>query len=137
MGMRSGSRILAAASSALLATACAGGGEARDFGGRWRPLNQYAASSEAIALREEQVFQATPMDGTLHGLLARWARDAGSGLDYRHPFDFTLHEPVRRVHAGRLQDALAQLEDAFDGYGLAIRVEAGRIVVATDPGGGG
>lgn len=121
---------------ALTAAACAGGREARDFSGPWEPLNRYAISSEAIPLDRPQVFQATPMDGTLRHLLARWARDGGRRLDYRHPFDFTLHEPVRSVHAWSLPEAVAQLDRAFDAEGVVIALEEDRLVVRPGDGGG-
>lgn len=135
MAIRSVNRMSVLLLVASLATACAGGGGARDFGGPWTPLNQYAASSEAIALAPAQVFQATPMDGTLRSLLARWARDAGSRLDYRHPYDFSLHQAVQHVHAHSLTEAIAQLGEAFGGQGVLIRAEEGALVVVHDPGG--
>ena len=111
--------------------------EARDFSGRWTPANQYAARTEAIPLVGAPVYQASPMDGTLRNLLVRWARDSGSELDYRHPADFTLHEPVREVRAQRLSDALAQLARAFDAHGLVLRMEGNRLVVMAEVTAGG
>lgn len=131
MGIRSGSVVVAAA-ALLLATSCAGGREARDFGGRWTALNRYAMSSEAIPLDPPQVFQATPLDGTLRSLLVRWAHDAGRRLDYRHRYDYTLHQPVETVHAYSLEDAVAQLGEAFAGHGVLIRIEDGTLVVSRD-----
>ena len=46
------------------------GREARDFGGRWTPANRYASAAEAIPLSGVYVYQPSPMDGTLRGLLA-------------------------------------------------------------------
>lgn len=117
-----------AATALAVGTGCASR-EARDFGGRWVPANQYAAATEAIPLVGAPVYQASPMDGTLRNLLMRWARDSGSELDYRHPADFTLHQPVRDVRAQSLPDALAQLARAFDGQGLVLRMEGNRLVV--------
>jgi len=126
---------LALALAALAASACASQREARDFSGPWVPLNRYAAHSEAIPIDPPQVFQATPMDGTLRQLLARWARAAGRRLDYRHPFDHTLHEPVRGVHARTLDEAVHQLGTAFDGQGVVIVLEDDRLVVRGRDGG--
>ena len=133
--MERGRMSLAIALAALTASACASQREARDFSGSWVPLNRYAAHSEAIPLDRLQVFQATPMDGTLRQLLARWARTAGRRLDYRHPFDFTLHEPVRGVHASSLAEAVHQLGRAFGGQGVAIVLEDDRLVVEGQDGG--
>ena len=114
--------------AAMLAAGCASR-DARDFAGRWSPLNRYAATTEAIPLQAAHVYQPSPMDGTLRNLLARWARDSGHELDYRHPADFTLHQPVRDVRAPTLPDALAQLTRAFERQGLVMRMEGNRLVV--------
>lgn len=127
---------LMATAIAMACTACASR-DARDFGGRWMPANRYADVPEAIPLHAARVFQATPMDGTLRNLLARWARDSGSALDYRHPSDFTLHQPVRDVRSHSLPDALAQLSAAFGGQGLAMHMEGNRLVVVARAAGDG
>lgn len=120
---------------AVVAVALAGSSacasrEARDFGGRWMPANRYVATMETIPLDAVQVYQVSPMDGTLRNLLARWARDSGGELDYRHPSDFTLHQPVRDVRAHSLSDALIQLARAFEPQGVVMRLESTRLVVA-------
>lgn len=116
------------ATATLLLAACAGR-EARDFAGRWGPANAWAATAVAVPLHPPYVFQATPMDGSLRALLARWARDHGGELDYRHTHDFTLHAPVAGVRAVALADAVAQLGTVFAGEGVDMRVEGDRIVV--------
>ncbi|WP_168198990.1 hypothetical protein [Luteimonas granuli] len=131
-----GRRACIAALVVIPLAACAGPG-VRDFGGRWLPANAYAATTRAVPLHEGHVFQATPMDGTLRNLLARWAGDSGSELDYRHPFDFTLHAPVAEVHARVLADAVAQLGAAFAPQGVVMRMEGSRLVVAAADGGEG
>src|SRR5690606_15666780 len=123
-------RFAGMAITAAAIAACSGcaGREARDFSGSWMPANRYSAAAEAIPLAGVYTYQPAPMDGTLRGLLERWARDSGNELDYRHPFDFTLHEPVRAVRSARLPDALSQLERAFDGHGLELRLQGNRVV---------
>lgn len=120
----------------LVAGGCASR-DARDFSGRWAPLNAYAEQTAAIPLREAHVFQASPMDGTLRALLARWARDGGAELDYRHPYDFVLHQPVRGVRAHSIADAVAQLDRAFGAHGVVMRMEGNRLVVVAEGGGNG
>src|SRR5690554_2236531 len=120
----------------LLVSACAGRG-ARDFAGYWIPLNVYVEHTEAIPLHGAYVFQASPMDRTLRTLLARWARDSGAELDYRHPSDFTLHEPVGAVRAYSIAEALAQLDSSFGSHGVVMRMEGRRLVVAAGGGGEG
>ena len=67
---------------------------APDFGGRWKGVNRYAASTEEIPLSSAYLFHASPMDGTLKAMLTRWSKDSKMTLSYLHPSDFTLHEPV-------------------------------------------
>lgn len=121
---------------ATLGTGACAGRQARDFAGGWAPANAYAEHTEAIPLQGAYVFQASPMDRTLRTLLARWARDSGAELDYRHPSDFTLHQPVRDVRAYSIADALAQLGDAFGRQGVSMRMEGSRLVVAAGGGEG-
>lgn len=128
---------MAMAMATLVACAGCAGREARDFGGQWTQVNQYAVTAEAIPLVGVYTYQPSPMDGTLRNLLERWARDSGKDLDYRHPFDFTLHEPVREVRSSQLPDALAQLERVFDGHGLVLRLDGNRVLVAARNAAGG
>lgn len=114
---------------AALAVAACARHEARDFRGRWVPLNAWANETSALPLHPVHVFEATPMDGTLRALLARWVRDGGATLDYRHPDDFILHGSVAAVRATTLEAAVARLGGAFAQAGVAMRVEDGRIVV--------
>lgn len=125
---------IAAIAAASLALAACAGREARDFRGRWVPLNTWAEDTQALPLRPVHVFEATPMDATLHALLARWARDGGAALDYRHPDDFILHRPVAGVRATTLGEAVARLGEVFSAQGVAMRVEADRVVVETSSG---
>lgn len=137
MDISSSGRACVALIAAALATSACAGREARDFSGRWAPVNTYAEHTEAIPLHDAHVFQASPMDGTLRNLLARWARDSGAELDYRHPSDFVLHQPVRAVRAHSIADALAQLGRAFGPQGVVMRMEGGRLVVAPGDAGDG
>ena len=137
MDIRFSTRTCVAVVGAALATSACAGREAREFSGRWAPVNTYAESTEAIPLRGAYVFQASPMDRTLRTLLARWARDSGAELDYRHPSDFTLHEPVGAVRAYSIAEALAQLDSSFGSHGVVMRMEGRRLVVAAGGGGEG
>lgn len=112
----------------LMLASCAMRG-APDFTGRWQAVNRYAEQTEAIPLRQVHVFRSSPMDGTLRNLLARWARDAGIELDYRHPSDFTLHAPVAQVHAQELSQAAAQVASIYAAQRVAVTIGNGRIVV--------
>ncbi|HZV22136.1 MAG TPA: hypothetical protein VFF93_00035, partial [Luteimonas sp.] len=41
--------------------------------GRWKPVNHFASSIEAIPLHPAYEFYASPLDVTLRTMLARWA----------------------------------------------------------------
>jgi hypothetical protein len=124
-------RTILAACAAFLLAACAA--RAPDFGGRWKPVNRYADATQAIPLQQAYVFAASPMDGTLRNMLARWARDAHLALEWRHPSDYTLHSAVAGIHTADVREAAALVTAAFAPQRLEAVVEGNRIVVrATD-----
>lgn len=125
-----------AALVALVLTGCATR-DAPGIGGHWQPANRYADTTQAIPLRGAYLFQASPLDGTLRSLLARWARDTQVTLDYRHHADYTLHMPVQALRAQRLEDAAAQLSEVYAAQRVLVTVDGSRLLVTTleaDPG---
>ena len=103
--------------------------DARDFRGRWMPLNQFADAPRAIPLRQAYVYQATPADGTLKHMLDRWARDSKLQLAYEHPNDYTLHAQAARIRTYDIGAAAAELTSAYAGEGVRVSVEGSRIRV--------
>lgn len=103
--------------------------DAPDFRGRWTPLNQFSEAPQAIPLNPGYVYQASPADGTLRGMLGRWARDSKFGLSYLHSNDYTLHAAVAQIRTYDLQAAVAQVTSAYAGEGVGVSVEGSRIVV--------
>jgi hypothetical protein len=97
--------------------------------GHWTAVNRYAAQPREIPLSPAHEFYASPLDQTLKSLLARWARDAGVSLDYRHRSDFTLYEPVSRIRSSDLHAAAAGLAALYATQHVAIEVEGSAIVV--------
>lgn len=112
----------------LLLAACAAR-PAPDFRGRWQPVNRFADAPVAIALQQQYLFYASPMDRTLKGMLERWAADAKMALSYQHPSDFTLHAAVATIRTPELASAAAQLGEAYAAQGVSVAVEGNRIVV--------
>ncbi len=117
--------------AALLAVALVGCASrpAPDFGGRWKPVNHFAAVPDEIPLQKTYVYYPSPMDGTLKTMLERWAQDSQMPLSYLHPSDFTLHQAVAQIHTTSVQDAVAQLSSAYSAQGVSVTVENGQIVV--------
>ena len=106
---------------------------APDFGGRWKGVNRYPASAEEIPLSNAYVFQASPIDGTLKTMLARWSKDSKMTLSYMHPSDFTLYEPVANIRTSDLHQAVAQLTAAYAGQHVLITASNNQIVVSIAP----
>lgn len=102
---------------------------APDFSGRWRPVNRFAETTEAIPLYQSYVFQSSPMDGTLKNMLTRWAKDSNMTLSYLHPSDFTLHAPVASVRAVNAQEAVSQLNAIYAAQHVSLAVEGSQIIV--------
>jgi hypothetical protein len=109
-------------------TACAGR-HAPDFGGRWKPVNHYADAPQEIPLHQAYVFRASPMDGTLKGMLTRWAADRKMTLAYRHPSDYTLTTPVARIDTPDIQVAAASLGSIYAPQGVSVAIEGNQILV--------
>ena len=97
--------------------------------GKWRPLNRYTDVPQAIPLQQAYVFQALPVDGTLKGMLTRWAKDAGVSLVYQHPNDYTLHAQAASIRAGSLTEGASALAAAYALQGVRVDVEGSRLVV--------
>ena len=102
---------------------------APDYGGRWRPVNNYTDTPLEIPLSSAYVFQSSPMDGTLKSMLARWAEDTNVQLDYRLGSDYTLYAAVAQIGTASIQDAAAQLSSAYASQGVAVSVVGNTIVV--------
>ena len=99
------------------------------FKGRWLPVNRFPATTQAIPNDPPYVFYASPMDGTLKQMLARWAKDANMSLAYQPTADYSLHADAARVRTGNLSEALALLNSAYAAQRLEIVVESARIAV--------
>lgn len=102
---------------------------APDFKGRWKPVNRYAETTEAIPLHQSYVFQPAPMDGTLKNMLTRWAKDSKMSLSYLHPSDFTLHAPVEQVNTYSLEQAASLLTSIYAEQRVSVAVEGNQITV--------
>lgn len=113
---------------AILQSGCATR-PAPDFKGRWKSVNRYAETTEAIPLHQSYVFQPAPMDGTLKNMLTRWAKDSKMSLSYLHSSDFTLHAPVEHVNTYSLEQAASQLTSIYAGQRVSIAVEGRQIIV--------
>ncbi len=74
-----------------------------------------------------------PVDRTLRAMLARWAADTDRVLDYRHPYDFTLHAPAARISATRAEDAVAQVIAAFATARVLVTADERSFVVKPAP----
>jgi len=123
--------VVAAVCSFLLA-ACATQ-PAPGISGRWKPVNHFASSIEAIPLHPAYEFYASPLDGTLKALLARWALDSKMTLVYEDASDFTLYAPVARIRTSDLREATAALTTLYAGEHIAVVVDGESIVVRALP----
>lgn len=116
----------------IVGLAACGTSPAPAFKGRWQPVNHFAATTQAIPLGQPYVFYASPMDGTLKQMLARWAADSNMSLSYQHTLDFTLHTQVARIRTGSLPEALALVKTVYAAQRLEIMAEDGQIMVRAE-----
>ncbi|SFR90041.1 hypothetical protein SAMN05216570_0447 [Dyella sp. OK004] len=98
---------------ATLALAGCGTPPAKDFGGRWKPVNRFQDAPTEIPLAKTYTFYAAPMDGTLKTMLTRWAKDSGLQLSYQLEADFTLYKPVSQLKTTDIQDAVTKLNSIY------------------------
>ncbi|SEM96071.1 hypothetical protein SAMN02800694_2298 [Luteibacter sp. UNCMF331Sha3.1] len=115
--------------AAILLVACATP-PAKDFGGRWKPVNRYDDATVEIPLALPYTYYAAPMDGTLKTMLTRWSADTGLKLNYKLRSDFTLPKSAASVHTSEARDAATQLSTIFAPQGVSVVVTGSEIVVA-------
>lgn len=101
---------------------------AKEFGGRWKPVNHFTDQPQELPLHAAYVYQASPMDRTLKTMLERWAADSGYRLDYRLQSDYTLHQQVAQVSATDLQQAAAAVAQAYAAQGVLVRVDGNALI---------
>jgi hypothetical protein len=112
----------------LTLTACAAPA-AKDFGGRWKPVNHYQSAPTEIPLAKAYTFYAAPMDGTLKTMLTRWAKDSGWQLSYLLSSDFALYTPVSQLHTTDVQEAIAKLNTLYAQQDVLISADSRQIQV--------
>ena len=114
---------------AFLALAGCGTPPAKNFGGPWKPVNQFRDQPAEIPLHPTYTFYASPMDETLKTMLTRWAKDSGRGISYQLAFDVTLYKPVSGIRTPDIQAAAAQLNSIYAAQGVFVIANDRQIVV--------
>lgn len=104
---------------------------AKEFGGRWKPVNRFASETVEIPLYESYVYQAVPMDRTLKTMLERWARDTGMKVDYRLGSDYTLHAAMQSIGTSDVQQALSEINAAYSAQSISITLVGSALVVTS------
>jgi hypothetical protein len=122
---RTATAIVLAATMALGGCATA----AKDFGGRWQPVNRFQDQPTEIPLSPSYSYYASPMDETLKTMLARWAKDSERTLDYQLDFDVTLYKPVSNIRTTDIHDAVTQLSAIYAAEGVFVSATNSRIQV--------
>lgn len=119
---------LGAVSLAVLALAGCGAPAAKDYGGAWRPVNRFQDAPTEIPLAQPYTFYASPMDGTLRTMLARWSKDSDMQLSYQLASDFTLYKPVSQLRTSDIHAAAATLNSIYAAQGVSITVNGRQIL---------
>ncbi len=116
---------------AVLLSAC-GTPAAKDFGGRWKPVNRFEDKTTEIPLAVPYTYYAAPMDGTLKTMLTRWTSDTGMKLQYKLRSDFTLTKAAAAIHTSELRDAASQISAIYGPQGVAVMINGPDLVVEED-----
>lgn len=114
---------------AMMALAGCSTPAAKDFGGKWRPVNQFRQQPTEIPLTTAYTFYAAPLDETLKTMLTRWANDSGRELSYKLSFDVTLYTPVSDIHTTNLDSAAQQLTTIYAAQGVYVSATDRKILV--------
>lgn len=128
MNKASPNRILGTLLPAILLAGC-GTPAAKDFGGRWKPVNRFQSSTTEIPLNRPYTYYAAPMDETLRNMLVRWTTDTGITLVYRLSSDYTLFAPVTKVRTADVRQAARELSAIYAAQGVSVTFAAGRLQV--------
>ncbi|MGN2252086.1 hypothetical protein ACFWZ4_01790 [Frateuria sp. GZRe12] len=129
MNKASPNQILSALLLPTLLLAGCGTPAAKDFGGRWRPVNRFQPSTTEIPLNRPYTYYAAPMDETLRNMLVRWTTDTGMTLVYRIASDYTLFAPVTKVRTTDIQQAASELSALYAVQGVSVTVAGERLQV--------
>lgn len=121
-------QILGTLLPALLLAGC-GTPPAKDFGGRWKPVNHFQAATTEIPLNSPYTYYASPMDETLRTMLIRWTTDTGMTLVYRLPSDYTLFAPVTKVHTSDVRQAARELSSIYAAQDVSLTVTGDKLEV--------
>jgi hypothetical protein len=114
---------------AVIALTGCGTPAAKNFGGRWKPVNHFRTQPTEIPLQAAYMFYAAPMDETLKTMLTRWATDSGRTLSYQLPFDVTLYTPVSDVRTTDLDVAAQQLTTIYAAQHVYVSATDRKILV--------
>ncbi len=114
---------------AIIALTGCGTPAAKNFGGRWKPVNHFRTQPTEIPLQAAYTFYAAPMDETLKTMLTRWAADSGRTLSYQLPFDVTLYTPVSDIRTTDLDAAAQQLTTIYAAQHVYVSATDRKILV--------
>ena len=114
---------------AIIALTGCGTPAAKNFGGRWKPVNHFRTQPTEIPLQAAYTFYAAPMDETLKTMLTRWAADSGRTLSYQLPFDVTLYTPVSDIRTIDLDAAVQQLTTIYAAQHVYVSATDRKILV--------
>jgi hypothetical protein len=114
--------------AAIALTGC-GTPAAKNFGGKWKPVNHFGQQPTEIPLTAAYTYYAAPLDETLKTMLMRWANDSGRELSYELPFDVTLYTPVAAIRTTDLDTAAQQLTTIYAAQGVYVSATDRKILV--------
>ena len=118
--------------TATLLTACSAPPPV-DFGSNWQPVNRFQDKPQEVPLSPAYTYYASPLDGTLRGMLRRWANDNAMPLVWQLNSDYTLHKAVAGLRTTALQTAVSELNKMYADQGVYITADIERILVQPQP----
>ena len=122
-------KIISLSLSALFLTSCGITQPVNFPQNSWKPMNDFPNDITEIPLTRQKLYQPLRLDVSLKGMLQRWARQANLSLSYRHNSDFTLYHGVAKIQQPNIEEAIRELNEAYQHRGVDIRLVDNHILV--------
>lgn len=114
----------------ILVAGCASGvKEPNDFGDSWTALNTYTQKIETIPRYKPYVYQATKLDGSLIGLITRWAKDSKLKSILTCSNDYSLPHQIEAINLMSIELALDALNKIYKDQKVNLTIDKDKAIV--------
>ncbi len=102
--------------------------EPNDFNDNWVPVNSFTETIETIPRFKAYIYEAYKLDGSLIGLLTRWAADSKLEYEFNCPNDFSLPKEINKISELNLSDGIKGLNLVYKKKEVKIYLSSNKII---------